>query len=195
MAKRILLGGLTGSIVVFIVSGIFHMATRIGEYGIKKFSNEEAVLSAMRASIPDSGLYIFPGAGTMSGKDQSPLNQAAYLEKYKTGPTGLLVYRTGGVELNFGKLLVYQFLFGLVAGLLLAWILGVTAGATTYGSRVLIVFLASLFAGVVYDLPYSNWYGFPMSYTVAHIATWTISWVIAGFAMAAIVKPQQAKAA
>jgi hypothetical protein len=99
----------------------------------------------------------------------------------------------GGVELDFGKLPVYQFLLGLVTGVLLAWIVGLTAGATTYGSSVLIVFLAALFAGIVCDLPYSNWYGFPASYTVVHIATWTVSWVIARFAMAAIVKAQQAK--
>jgi hypothetical protein len=82
---------------------------------------------------------------------------------------------------------------GLVTGVLLAWIVGLTAGATTYGSSVLIVFLAALFAGIVCDLPYPNWYGFPASYTVVHIATWTVSWVIARFAMAAIVKAQQAK--
>jgi hypothetical protein len=48
--------------------------------------------------------------------------------------------------------------------------------------------LISIVAGVIYDLPYWNWYGFPMNYTIAHIASWVISWGVAGLGMAAIVK-------
>jgi hypothetical protein len=188
MSKKILLAGVVGAVVVFLVSAFFHMATSLGEIGVKAMPNEDAVLACMRSSIQQPGFYLFPLAGAMAGKDQSPANQAAYLEKYKAGPTGVLVYRVGGVEFSFGKLLVNQFLLGLVAALILAWILGITANATTYGSRVLIVFLVSLFAGFVYDLPYWTWYGFPTNYVVAHIATWTVSWTIAGLAMASIVK-------
>jgi hypothetical protein len=192
MGKKILFAGLAGGVVVFLVSAFFHMATSLGEYGIKQFQNEDAVLATLRASIPESGLYLFPAAGTMSGKDQSRANQAAYLEKYENGPTGILAYRTGGAELEFGRRLVCQFLFGLVGALILAWILGLTVQTTTYGSRVLIVFLSSVFAALVYSLPYWNWYGFPLSYTVAYIATWTLSWTVAGLAMAAILKPVRA---
>jgi hypothetical protein len=186
MTKKILLGGLVGGIVVFLVSGFFHMATSLGEYGIKKLPNEDATLSMMRTSIPDSGLYLFPAADMSQGR--SAANQAAYMEKYKAGPVGIMAYSNPGGDLSFGKLLFNQFLLGLVAALFLAWILGVTASSTTYTSRVTIVFIASLFAACVYALPYWNWYRFPTSYTVAYIATWSVSWLIAGLAMAAIVK-------
>jgi hypothetical protein len=188
MSKKILLAGMVGAVVVFLVSAIFHMATSLGEIGIKTLPNEDATLAAMRASISDPGFYLFPGAGMMSDKGMSLATQAAYLAKFKAGPTGVLIYRTGGEDLSFGKLLGYQFVLGLFAALFLAWILGITASATTYGSRVLIVFLISLFAGFVYDLPYWTWYGFPTNYVVAHIATWTVSWTIAGLAMAPIFK-------
>jgi hypothetical protein len=188
MTKKILLGGLVGGVVVFVMSGIFHMATNLGETGIKVFPNEDAVLSNLRSSIPDSGLYIFPGADMSAQK--SSASQAAYLEKYKNGPTGILAYTRGGNDLQFGKLLVNQFLFSLVAGLIVAWILGATVSSTTYGSRVLIVCLASLFGGMVYTLPYWNWYGFPLTYVIAEIGTWVASWLVGAFAMAAIVKPK-----
>ena len=190
MTKKILLGGLVGSAVVFLVSGFFHMATSLGEYGIKTLPNEESTLSALRSAIPESGLYLFPAADMSQGK--SGAAQAVYLEKYRTGPVGILAYSKGGMDLQFGKLLFKQFLFGLVASLLVAWVLGITASATTYASRILIVLLASLFAGCLYALPYWNWYGFPLSYTVAYIGTWCVSWAIAGLAMAAIVKPRPA---
>jgi hypothetical protein len=190
MAKKILLAGLAGGAVVFLVSAFFHMATSLGEYGIKTFPNEDVTIAAMRSSVPESGLYLFPGAGMSS--HPSPAEQAAYLQKYKAGPTGILVVSRGGTDFNFGKLLFLQFLMGLVGSLLLAWVLGITAGATTYGSRVLLVLLASLFAGFVYAMPYWNWYDFPLDYTIAYVATWCASWVAAGLAMAAIVRPQAA---
>lgn len=193
MTKKILLGGLVGGVVVFIVSAIFHMATSLGEYGFKVLPNEDAALSSMRTSIPESGLYLFPAADVTQGN--SAANQTAYLAKYKSGPVGLLAYSKGGADLQFGKLLVNQFLFSLFGALFLAWILGITASATTYGSRVLIVLLASLFAGFIYALPYWNWYKFPLDYTVAYVGTWTVSWFLAGLAMAAIVKPKAGSAA
>lgn len=186
MAKQIALGGIVGAGVVFLVSLIFHMVTNLGETGIKMLPNEDSVLSTMRSSIPESGLYVFPGADMSAQKD--PAAQAAYMAKYKTGPTGILALTTGGTDLSFPKLLLNQFLFGLVAALLVSWILAMTASATTYGSRVLIVFLAALFGGFVYTLPYWNWYGFPPAYILGEIGTWAVSWLVAGLAIAAIVK-------
>jgi hypothetical protein len=193
VTKRILLGGLAGGVVVFLVSGFFHMATSLGEYGMKPLPNEDATLSMMRTSIPESGLYLFPAADMSKGR--SAANQEAYMQKYKTGPVGIMAYSREGGDLRFGGLLLNQFLLSLVAALFVAWILGITAGATGYASRVLIVFVTSLFAACVYALPYWNWYRFPASYTIAYIATWSISWLIAGFALAAIIKPRVAASA
>ena len=190
MNKRIILGGLVGAVLVFVVSSIWHLAGNLGEIGIKNMPGGGAVETAMRASIHDPGFYFFPPAPPMSGqpKDQATAAQRAYLEAYKQGPTGILLYSPGGTELQFAKLLLNQFLMNVVAGLLIAWILGIAVGSTTFGSRVLIVLLVSIVSGVIYDLPYWNWYGFPMNYTIAHIASWVISWGVAGLGMAAIVK-------
>jgi hypothetical protein len=190
MGKKILLGGLLGAVVVFLMSSIFHMATQLGEVGIQGLPNEEGVRAAMRNSIHEPGFYFFPQANMDPGrsKEQKQADQDAYLAKYKQGPTGILIYSPGGVEMQFGKLLGNQFLFGLVGALLLAWILGVTAGATTYGTRVLIAIAAGLFGGFVYTMPYWNWYGFPTNYVISEIGTMVVSWAVAGLAMAAVVK-------
>lgn len=191
MTKKVLLGGLVGSIVVFVVSSIWHLAPGLGEIGVKPLPQETSVLASLRGALPDPGLYFFPAPIASSGKtgEQAKADQAAYLEKFRQGPSGILVYHPGGEELQFGKLLIYQFVFGLVGAFLVAWVLALAAGVTTYGSRVLIVLAITLFGGVMYDLPAWNWYGFPMDYTLAHIASWLVSWGAAGLAMAAIVKP------
>jgi hypothetical protein len=190
MGKKILLGGLLGAIVVFVMSSIFHMATHLGEVGIQTLPNEDAVVTALRSSIHEPGFYFFPGQNMTPGrsKEQVEADNATQMAKWKAGPTGILIYRPGGIELQFGKLLVNQFLFGLVGAFLLAWILAATAGATGYGTRVLIVTAAALFGGFVYTMPYWNWYNFPTNYIVSEISTMVVSWAVAGLAMAAVVK-------
>jgi hypothetical protein len=190
MGKRILLGSLVGSIVVFVVSAAWHLTPTLGEIGVKALPAEDTVRAGLRTSLPDPGLYYFPAPDMSAGrtKEKEKADAAAYLEKYRSGPSGILVYHPGGEELNFGKLLGYQFLFGLAGSFVIAWILALTAGSTTFGSRACLVLLIALFGGIVYSLPEWNWYGFPASYTIASIASQVLSWSIAGLAMAAIVK-------
>jgi hypothetical protein len=198
MGKRIVVGGLVGSVVVFLVSFLWH-SLPLGEIGVQKLPAEEAVLAALRASIHDPGFYIFPVPSMTENRsaEQKQADQAAYLERFRQGPTGILVYKSGGEGMNFGKLLGTQFLLGLAAALVAAWMLAMlaTAGATTYGTRAGLVPAAALFGGIVYDLPAWLWYGFPASYTAGHIAGWLLSWGAAGLAMAAIVKRPAAPAA
>ena len=44
----------------------------------------------------------------------------------------------------------------------------------------------------IYTLPYWNSYGFPENYIIAELITWTMSWAVAGLAMAKISKPAAA---
>jgi hypothetical protein len=197
MGKKVLLGGMVGSVIVFLVSAAWHMAPGLGEIGVKALPAEDSALAGLRAAVREPGFYFFPVPNMAANrtKAQVKADEAAYLEKYRQGPSGILVYKPGGEELSFGKLLAYEFLFGLVASFIVAWILALTATATTYGTRVLLVLLITLFGAVIYDLPAWNWYGFPMSYTIAHSASWLVSWGIAGLAMARIVASDKRPAA
>jgi hypothetical protein len=189
MGKRIVLAGLAGGVLVFLVSGILHSSTKLAEVGIRGIPNEDIVLMAMRNSIAEPGFYFFPAPNlSPMPKEQRQAEQSRYLAKYKQGPTGILIYKPGGEDLNYGTLLAIQFLIGLLAAFLVAWILGATASATTYGTRVMIVVLIGLFAEIYINLPYWNWYGFPMNYTIGHLLGGVLSWAVAALAMAAIVK-------
>jgi hypothetical protein len=190
MTKKILLGTLAGGIAVFLVGGIWHMLSGLGEVGVKSLPNEDVVMAAMRASIHEPGFYFFPGANMAPGrsKQQMQTDQAAYLEKYKQGPNGIVIYHPGGEEFRFGKLLVNEFLIDLAGAFLAACILALGAGAMGYWPRVLVVTLLGLFAGVFFALQYWNWYGFPTNYTIIYILGGVADWGGAGLVMAAIVK-------
>lgn len=144
----------------------------------------------MKGSIHSPGFYFFPGVnpGTAATKEQKQAAQAAYLEKYKAGPTGILIYHPGGEGLSFSKLIAVQFLTGLAGTLLLAFVLAVTVDATTFKKRALLVAAISVFAAAIYEIPYWNWYGFPANYIIAHAAGWIVSWSAAGLAMAATIR-------
>jgi len=189
VGKRILLVGIVGSIIVFVISSIVHIGLGLGETGIKMLPHEDILFLAMRASIPETGIYIFPGTSSgMAPNKATPAERDNYMAKYQRGPTGILIYQAHGMALNIGKLLGGQYLFGLIGCLIVAWILATTAGSTAFGSRVAIVTMIALFAGILYDLPYWNWYGFPTDYVTGHIVTNTITWAIAGIGMATMIK-------
>ena len=61
MIGKVLLGGLVGGIVVFVWGAISHMATPIGEMGIRQIPNEDKIVANMKESIREPGFYFFPG--------------------------------------------------------------------------------------------------------------------------------------
>ena len=59
--------------------------------------------------------------------------------------------------------------------------------------RVLCVTLMSIFGFVMVCVPYWNWYGFPLDFTVAQGIEHSVGWLLAGIVLAAIVRPSKAK--
>lgn len=60
---KLIAASVVGGVIVFVWSAIAHMATPLGTAGVRVMANEDAVVGAMKASLPESGLYIFPGPG------------------------------------------------------------------------------------------------------------------------------------
>src|SRR5258705_8430909 len=104
--KRIILAGLVGGLIVFVWSAIAHMALGLGQIGLKSLPDEARVLQTFETSLPEDGLYFFPGRDM--SKATTPVEDAAWLERYRTGPGGLMVYHRRGGELNFPRLLLVE---------------------------------------------------------------------------------------
>jgi hypothetical protein len=191
MARKTVLGAIIGAVIVFIVSALWHMTPGLNEIGMRGVPNEDAVQAALRTAISEPGFYIYPGPNMKPGrtKEQKDADNASYQAKFRQGPRGILIFSPGGTDFNFPRALVNQFVFILAGALILAWILSAGAAGSTYGTRILIVLLTSIFAGIVILLPYWNWYGFPLSYVLGDIVGWAVSWFVGGLAMAKIVKP------
>ncbi|HTV58527.1 MAG TPA: hypothetical protein VMJ93_06615 [Verrucomicrobiae bacterium] len=192
MATNIAINTILGAVLVFVLSSIWHVATPLGEVGVRNLPHETILSLALKTGISDPGFYFFPGINQSKelSKEQQQAEQARYLKAYEQGPTGILIYSPGGVEFNFGKLLVNQFLLGLALAFLIAWVLAATAAGTTYGQRVLLVGGISAFGALLVPLQYWNWYEFPADYTIAYAAGLFICWGLTGVVMAWIAGKQ-----
>lgn len=182
--KRILLAGILAGVVVFVFSAIHHMVLPTGHMGLKTLPNEEPVLAAMRAGIPDKGLYIFPGVD-MSRKPTDE-EMKAWTEKYVTGPTGILVYSPGGEQPMMPRQLSSELLTDILAGCIAAFVVSLTTAP--FGRRVLLVTLLGVFAWLAVTMSYGIWYRFPGAYVLGEGIDQIVGWFLGGLAIAWIYR-------
>ena len=181
---RIILAGIVGGIAMFVWTSIAHVALPLGEIGLSQIPNEKPVLSAMENSMGSrSGLYFFPWT------DMKSANAMAQVEaKMKVNPSGLLVYHPPGANGMTWLMLVIEFVKEAIVSTIAAFLLAQTM-LVSYLTRAGFIALAGVAAGLTTNVSYWNWYGFPTDYTAAYAAIDIVAYVVAGLAIAAILKP------
>ncbi|HTT32954.1 MAG TPA: hypothetical protein VMH48_05085 [Methylomirabilota bacterium] len=190
MAKRVVIGGLLAGVVYFVWLFVAHEFLPLGEMGIGEIPNEGPVLSAMQSSMPQSGLYLFPGMGIGPNPTMQQRNAAmpAYMKKYEQSPHGLLVYHPPSGAFNFGAALVREGALNLLEGLLAAWLLSWAAAGRGYSQRAGFVVIVGALAALTTNVEYWNWYGFPGNYVAGYMVTQIIGFTLMGLVAAAFVK-------
>ena len=187
MAKRIILGGILGGLVMFFWGFVSHVLTPLGEAGLKGLPNEEVTIKALSENIKEPGVYIFPGFEMMKGSKEQ---QAEAMERFRRGPVGLMVYSPTGSETMSPRQLGIEALSDIICALIAAFILSKAVGSLGgLLSKALFVALLGVTAAVAIDLSYWNWYGFPTSYFVAQVIDQTIGFFLTGVVLAFIKKP------
>lgn len=189
MARKILLGGLSAGLALFVWGMISHMALGLTDKHVKGLPGEAAMLDSFRGSLTAPAIYIFPGAGMVGAKPEDQEAAAkAWAEDFRRGPRGLLVYEPSGGDPNVGRLFGTQLAMSLAVGMIAALLMTLATPAT-YGSRVAFTALLGLLASVFIDLPYWNWYSFPTGYTLAVLVDRTLGMTVAGLVLGRLVRP------
>jgi hypothetical protein len=182
--KRILIGAVIGAVIMFLWGAFSHMVLLIG-VGFKPLPNEDAVIENMRGKIPEEGLYFFPGKDLK--EKLAPELEAAWEAKYRTGPTGFLLYHKGGGTPISPKKLFVQIMSILLAAAVTAFVISLILAP--YWQRVLSISLFGVFAWLSISVIYWNWYGFPSSFFIAQGIDQSVGWLLAGLAIAKVVPP------
>jgi hypothetical protein len=118
------------AVIVFLASAIMHMVLPYHQSDYKKLPNEDSVLAALRSAGLKRGLYIFP-FGT-----HKEMNTPAMVEKYKTGPVGMMTVRPSG-PVKMGGYLGMWFGYCLLVAFFVAYLTGHTV---PMGADYLVVF-------------------------------------------------------
>jgi hypothetical protein len=172
---RILLAGLLGGLAMYAWSTVAHVFTPLGAYGVGTIPNESVVVANLASSMGDKGgLYLFP----------SDMRASA-----ETAPGGFLVYNPHQPTQMRPSNLIVEFVTELLEALAAAWLLAQTVLAG-YGARVGFVTAIGVVGAVMTNVPYANWYGFPLGYTLAYMFVEIVAFLAAGLVIAAVLRPK-----
>ena len=195
MTKRVLLSGIVAGILLFLWGGLYHDVLPFGESGLRELPNEQAVVPAIKANVPEAGLYMFPTTGLPATATHA--ERAAKMEevnrKAASGPQGILIYRPIGAGLS-ARMLVNEGVTNIIQALLVAFLVA-QAGVRRFGSRLGLAFVIGLVAAITTNVSLWNWYGFPSEWIIGNMIFLVIGYFLVGIVTAAIVKTSAPKAA
>jgi hypothetical protein len=173
------------AVVMFFWGFLWHGILGVGEGTMKKLANEEQSLDALRGATPEPGMYAFPWMD--ENADESALT--AFDEKYRRGPSGLIVIAPTGEPAMSSRELILQFadclLLSFIAALLLSRAL---ASLNSFPLKAGFVTLIGLYATLATNVPYWIWYRYPTDFTLSEMAEKVIGALLAGIVLALIVR-------
>jgi len=186
---RILIAGVLGGIVIFFWGFASHMLLSLGDMGMQPVPQEARLAAAMKADVPEPGLYFVPGRDM--SKKQSTEEMQAHMDKVAKGPYGFMVIYPTGRDPSLSKRLPIELGTNVVCALLAAIIASQLRPG--FMVRVACVTLMGILASLMINVPFWNWYGFPPDFTLAQIIEHSVGWLLAGIVLAAIIRPSAAK--
>jgi hypothetical protein len=179
-----LIATLAGASTMFVWGGLSHLVLLKGA-GFSRISDENRIVTALRASLPGDGLYFLPSLD-LKGKPTAA-EQAAWEARFRAGPTGLIVFHGAGEEPVSPEKLSVQFLSDILAAGILSYLLSLTIA--TYWRRVGLAGLLGLFGLFAISSTYWNWYGFPNAFFLAQGVDIVVGWSLAGAVIGKLIPP------
>jgi hypothetical protein len=184
--KRTFLAALLGGVALFVWAGLSHSVLLIGT-GFSPLPEEDEIVSTLISSIKEKGLYFFPGKDF---RHSTPEQETTWLERFRTGPAGMIIYRpVGGEPFSASKLLI-QLLASFVTASIISFI--VSLMAASYWERVAAITLLGLLACSAVSIIYWNWYEYPTSFFVAQIVDQVVGFFLAGLLIAKVATSRKA---
>jgi hypothetical protein len=182
--SRLIFASVLAGIAVFLWGFISHAVSPLGEAGLRSLPDEARLLDAMRATIPDKGLYFFPGVADLGNLSED--QQRAWADKIKAGPNGLLLFDPAGHEPLSIRQVMTELVNDFLAALVLSILLGYTSlslwGRVAFGAAV------GLMGWLAISVAYWNWYQFPSAFILAEGFNQVSAWALAALVLSTVLR-------
>jgi hypothetical protein len=192
MIKNLALGTVLGAIILFVWSAIAWMFIPWPGQPMRSFTNEQAVVDAMKANAPQSGNYLVPNEPKRTaGMTDEQYNAAmkAAEDRMNTGPMIFAAVRLEPVSM--ARAMIMGFIIDLLA-VLVGCNLLLQTDRLSYKGRVLFVAALGFLIFAAAHLNDANWWGFSTAYTMMQLGAVFIGWLLAGLVMAKFVRGKTA---
>lgn len=190
--KKLLLASLAGGFVLFVWRFFAWVALPLHDASFRSLPNDELIIPTLQSNILEGGLYYFPAMPQETPEmsaDEREANKNAWMEKHKQGPIGMIVFHPQGHEPMMIGQLVRGLIIFIIAAFIAAWLLSRSSAVTgSYMTRVVYCGVLGVFVSFVSYISNMNWLYMPMDHTTAMVTDTIIGWLLAGFAIGAIVK-------
>lgn len=161
---RVLIAGVLAGITLFFWGFLAHTALPLGEIGIRAPADEDVVLTALKAGLPEKGIYVLPYVEPQAMSDEARMS--AWAQKSLASPYAYVVYDPKGEDgRDMGDNLGVQLATDTSLGLLVAWLLSLAPGGL--GRRLSMGLGIGLIGWLAGPVPYWNWYRYPLDFTLA----------------------------
>jgi hypothetical protein len=184
---RVLLGGIVGGLLVFICGFVSHAVLKLAEQHVHQIPNEQRVADTVRDNIPAAGIYYSPWMDPADNGDEAKTKE--WEERFKAGPYFFLVRGRDGEAWNMTRALGFEYASNFLAALIASLVVAAIGTRVNVLAKSLLVGLLGMFAWLSQDVSYWIWHQFPQEFVVAELVTAAMSWLLAGIAIALIVRP------
>lgn len=147
---------LLSGMVVFAVSAMIWMVMPHHKQDFAEADDEDALMDAVRSSVPGPGMYTFPRA------PDSEMSGEAYRERLAAGPVGILRVRDPETVIDMRPAMAKSVLLHLVIAVFVAWLASSTleVGAS-HASVFQVAGTAAFMAHGFIGFQESIWFGLP----------------------------------
>ncbi len=152
---------LLSAVAVWIASSLIWMVMPHHKSDFKKLPDEDTTMKTLREQNLAPGLYVMPHC-----KSWDDAKKPEVIEKMTNGPVGYLTVAPNGMP-NMGKNVAFSFVYYLVVGVIVAYIVSRTIPV---GAEYLAVFrIAGVVSWLAYGMgviPDAIWFGRPWSQVI-----------------------------
>ncbi len=185
---RIVLAALSGAVIYYVWQMMAWMVLPIHGPTVSGLPNEDPVRDLLVEQNVETGVYIVPYGTEEAMADP----ESEFMKRHAAGPIFSVYFHKDGLAPMAPSVMVGGFLLDFLGAAIAAAMLSCAVGGCccrSYVQRVGFVAALGVFLALMGHVAYYNWMHFPADYTAMFALDVIVGWLLAGLAIAAIIKP------